>query len=162
MKKTKMRIATIGLVLMLSFAASLVVLTTVSAQDVSEIETLIYVAPQPVTGVGQQMFIVYWTDKMPDPATDEEVAAGKRGGWYGVTLTITKPDNSEVIVDMPKSDPVGGGYTLYTPDQIGDYSVKAYSSIAPNFQLHSRLCYSYFCRTAEALALQTKIKLKIR
>ena len=93
MKNTKKIIATITLVLMLTLATSLVLFTTVSGQDVSEIKTHIYVVAQPVTGVGQQMFIVYWIDRMPVPETDEEMATGRRGAYYDVKLIITKPDN---------------------------------------------------------------------
>jgi hypothetical protein len=124
--KNKSKISAITFVLVLTIATLLVVLTTVNAQNVSEAKTHIYVSPQPVTGVGQQMFIVYWIDRMPVPETDEELAAGKRGAYYGITLTITKPDNSEETLEMPRTDPVGGGYLLYTPDQVGTYSVQAH------------------------------------
>ena len=121
----KSKIATIALILMLTLSASLVVLITVSAQPVSEIETHTYLAPQPVTGVGQEMFIVYWLDKIPSPETDEEIAAGKRGAHYGITLTITKPDGTTETIEMQRTDPVGGGYFLHSPDQVGGYSVIA-------------------------------------
>ena len=125
----KTKTDTIAIFLMLTIAAtlftSLFVLTSVSAQEVDERKTYTYVVPQPVAGVGQQMFIVYWIDRMPVPETDEEMAAGRRGAYYDVKLIITKPDNTEETIVMAPSDPVGGGYALYTADQIGEYSVIA-------------------------------------
>jgi hypothetical protein len=124
--RDKAKATAVIFVLLLTISTIFIALTPVSAQTVTERKLHIYVSPQPVTGVGQQMFIVYWPDFMPVPETDEELAAGKRGAFFGVTLIITKPDNSEETIEMPRSDPVGGGYTLYTPDQIGEYSVQAH------------------------------------
>jgi len=67
--KNKSKISAITFVLMLTISATFVALTSVSAQTVTERKTHIYVSPQPVAGVGQQMFIVYWPDYMPVPET---------------------------------------------------------------------------------------------
>jgi hypothetical protein len=92
-------------------------------QVISERETNIYATAQPFVGVGQQIVLVYWVDLMPRPETSAEIAAGLRGAYYNITMTITKPDGTSDIIDMPRSDPVGGGYTVYTPAQTGTYSV---------------------------------------
>jgi hypothetical protein len=90
--------------------------------------TLIYVMQQPVAEVGKTMFISYWTLTMPpdigETAGDIPSPSG-RAGWYNISLEITKPDGTIEIVDMPYSDPVGGGYLLYTPTQTGTHSVVA-------------------------------------
>jgi hypothetical protein len=90
--------------------------------------TPIYVMQQPVTEVGKQMFISYWTQEIPPDIG--EIAGTvesptQRAGWYNISLIITKPDGTTETIDMPYSDPVGGGYLLYTPTQIGTYSVVA-------------------------------------
>ena len=74
MKKTKTTIATTALILVLTFAATLVALPTATAHDPPlEIPTYAYisVAPNPV-GVGQTAYINIWLDKVPPTAT---------GGW---------------------------------------------------------------------------------
>ena len=85
---TKTKVAIFALILMLT-TTSIAILTTVSAQDnVSDWKTHLYLVPQPSSGVGQEMFIVYWIDHMPRPETDEEIAAGIRGAYTDITLTI--------------------------------------------------------------------------
>jgi hypothetical protein len=90
--------------------------------------TNIYVFSQTVVEVGKTMFIAYWTQTMPpdigETAGTVESPSG-RAGWYNVSLEITKPDGTIDAVDMPYSDPVGGGYLQYAPDQTGTYSVVA-------------------------------------
>ena len=92
----------------------------------SEILTHIYIVGSPVTGVGQEMFLVYWTDRIPPDIGEQAGLRDKpRAGWFDVQLVITKPDGTSETIAMPYSDPVGGGYTLYTPAQVGTYSFKA-------------------------------------
>ena len=90
--------------------------------------TQVYCFVQPVAAIGQQMFMVFWTESMP-PDIGETAgtvsAPSSRAGWYGVSFTITKPDGTTDTYTHPYSDPVGGGYYLYTPNQIGEYSVVA-------------------------------------
>jgi hypothetical protein len=57
----------IALLLLFAFTASLFVLPSIYAQGITEFLTNIYVAPQPLTGVGQAMSIVYFTDQMVMP-----------------------------------------------------------------------------------------------
>jgi hypothetical protein len=90
--------------------------------------TLIYVTQQPIGEVGKPMFVSYWTLSMPpdigETAGDVPSPSG-RAGWYNISLVFTLPDGTIETVDMPYSDPVGGGYLLYTPTQTGTYSVVA-------------------------------------
>jgi hypothetical protein len=90
--------------------------------------TLIYVTQQPIGEVGKPMFISYWTRAMPpdigETAGDVPSPSG-RAGWYNISFEITLPDGTIDMIDLPYSDPVGGGYLLYTPTQTGTYSVVA-------------------------------------
>jgi outer membrane protein assembly factor BamB len=130
--KNKTTSSLIALFLMLTIAASLVALPTVNAQNsppgVPEWTTYIFVASSPVTGVGEEMFIIYCVDRMPQDVGEQFNAVPSstgRAGWDGITLTITAPDDTVQVFTMPRTDPVGGGYYLYTPTQIGEYSVVA-------------------------------------
>ena len=120
------KVSIVALILALTIAATLVALPVVIGQPPISVVTYTFVAPPAKAGVGQPALIVYWLNEMPSPETDAETAAGRRGAYYDVTLTITKPDETSQTIEMPPSDPVGGGYTLYTPDQVGTYSVQAH------------------------------------
>jgi hypothetical protein len=115
--------ATIVLILMLTIS-SLSIMATVSAQPVQENTSYIYICTTPKIGVNQQMFMVYWTQDMP-PDVGETIA-GTRAYWSGVTVEVTAPDGTKQTLDMGDSDPVGGGYILYTPTQVGEYTVQAF------------------------------------
>jgi len=119
MKKTKTTIATIALILTLTFAATFVALPIVSAHDPPwEIRTYAYIvaSPNPV-GVGQTALVVFWLDSYPPTASG---AGGDR--WRNLEIEVTKPDGSKQTLGPFTSDPVGSGYTSYTPDQVGTYT----------------------------------------
>ena len=122
--RNKTMTATIALVLMLTTITSVAILTPVNAQDYDTFVTHIYVCTSPLSGVGQQMFIITWTDDMP-PDIGETIL-GSRASWSGQTVEITAPDGTKQTIDMGDTDPVGGTYALYTPTQVGDYTVKAF------------------------------------
>jgi len=124
--KNRSKISAITFVLMLTIAASLVALQVVIAQPVTDVKTYCFVAPPEKAGVGQAALLVYWLDQLPGGETVEEAAAGRRDAYYDITLTITKPDGTEETIEMGPSDPVGSGWILYTPDQVGMYSVQAH------------------------------------
>ncbi|MBN1244652.1 PQQ-binding-like beta-propeller repeat protein, partial [Candidatus Bathyarchaeota archaeon] len=120
--------AAIALFLIFVFTASLIALPNANAQTITEYLTHIYVAPQPLTGVGEGMFIVYFTDQMAMPC-DEDATLGAPAGretWLGITLTITKPDGTIETLNAGPTDPVGAGYIVYTPTDIGEYSVQVH------------------------------------
>src|SRR5512147_225092 len=73
-------------------------------------------SPDPV-GVNQPVSLLYWLDKVPPTAAG---FAGDR--WGNLTIAVTKPDGAKQTLGPFFSDPVGGGYTLYTPDQTGTYT----------------------------------------
>jgi outer membrane protein assembly factor BamB len=120
--KNKTMATMIALFLVLTVAVTLVALPAASAHTpIWEIPTFAYisVAPDPV-GVGQQVIIVMWLDK---PMSGAAVANNVR--MHDYTLTITKPDNTTETMNWPiVVDSTSSQYTLYTPDQVGTYTLK--------------------------------------
>ena len=74
------------------------------------------VSPDPV-GAGQTVFIVFWLDKVPQTAAG---AGGDR--WRDFTVEVTTPSGATVTLGPTDSDPVGGGWTTYTPTEFGTYT----------------------------------------
>ncbi|MBN1243958.1 PQQ-binding-like beta-propeller repeat protein, partial [Candidatus Bathyarchaeota archaeon] len=118
----------IALFLTLTIAVSIVAILPTNAQTVTEYLTHIYVAPKPLIGVGQEMLIVYFTDQMAMPCDLDYTLGGVDGRetWVGLTLTITSPDGTSETIDLPPTDPVGAGYYVYVPTDVGEYSVQAH------------------------------------
>ena len=120
-QKNKSKISAITLVLLLTISAILVALPSVSAHDPPwDIPSWTFAScvPNP-TAVGQQVVIVFWSNYIPPTATG---AYGDR--WY-FTIEVTKPDGSKENLGPIMSDPVGGAYTIYNPDQVGTYTIVA-------------------------------------
>jgi len=81
-----------------------------------------------VVGLGQQILLVQWTaDIPPDIGETDFVLASTNGlnraSWDGLSFNITAPDGTTTNVPLGPSDPVGGGYYLYTPQTVGTYTV---------------------------------------
>jgi hypothetical protein len=89
----------IASLLMLTIAISIAI-PTINAQTVRTTPTKIYVTAQPIGGVGQSMFLIYWTEAIP-PDIGEQTGAvaapGGRAGWYGVKLTVTTPNGTQKV-----------------------------------------------------------------
>ena len=68
-------------------------------------------------GVGQAMLIQFWLNAIPP------TASGALGDRWSLYVDVTAPDGSEETLGPFTSDPVGGGYTWYTPAQVGTYTV---------------------------------------
>jgi hypothetical protein len=119
--KNKTKISAITFVLILTISAILVALPNVGAHDPPQtIPTWAFVAlVNDVIGVNQQTNIVFWVNAIPPTATG---AYGDRWTFY---VDITKPDGSKETLGPITSDPVGGAYTGYTPDQLGTYTIVA-------------------------------------
>jgi len=113
----------IAMLLLSSFAAVFATLPIDSAHTpVWRIPTWMYVAvsPNPI-GVGQDAIVVWWNDKLMPTAN------GIYGDvWEGVTVDVTKPDGTKETKGPYKSDPVGGNWFKYTPDQTGVYYFQAF------------------------------------
>jgi hypothetical protein len=112
-----------------TFAAALILLLCISTffagigsvnahMPTWQVPTYSYVSavPSPV-GQNQLVTIVFWLDKPPPTSSG---VGGDR--WQKLTVTLTKPDGTKQTLGPFTSDPVGGTYTLYTPDQTGTYT----------------------------------------
>jgi hypothetical protein len=121
MKKSKNKTAAtmIALFLMLTIAFSLAALPAANAHTPSwTIPTYAYLSVQPnPVGVGQQAFVNFWLDKVPPTAMQQY---GDR--WHNFTVTVTKPNGNTETLGPFTSDDVGGAFTTYTPDTLGNYT----------------------------------------
>lgn len=78
----------------------------------------IHVSPNPV-GVGQQVTVVFWLDKIYDGAL---VTNNYR--FHNYELTITAPDGSdETKTYADIADTTSSQYYLFTPTQVGTYTL---------------------------------------
>ena len=102
---------------MLTTVALVSILPTINAQEADTYCDII-VSPNPV-GVGQTAFVVFWTTVYPP------TARGSGGDRWTFTVEITQPDGSTETKGPITSDPVGGGYIVFIPDQVGTYSFQA-------------------------------------
>ena len=117
MSKNKIANA-IAIFLIISMTLTMVALPTALAHTPPTANTTYcYIAPAPSTiGVGQQMLIVWWLNAMP------ATAIGATGDRWTVYMDVIRPDGRNDTFGPLTSDPVGGGYVMYTPDITGDYS----------------------------------------
>jgi len=121
MKNNKTRLSKTTLILILTISVMFIALPLVSAHDPPwQIPVVAYavVTPNPV-GVGQEALITWWPNHYPITA---EGAYGDRWTW---TVEVTDPSGSKQTLGPFISDPVGGGWTLFTPDQVGTYTIVA-------------------------------------
>jgi hypothetical protein len=119
--KIKSKVTAIAFVLILTISAIFVALPIVSAHDPPwEVPTWAYmsVTNNPI-GVNQEVGIIYWPNAVPPTAVG---AYGDRFYW---TIEVTKPDGSIDTLGPYESDPVGGGYAVYTPTEVGTYTIVA-------------------------------------
>ncbi len=122
-KKTKnpsKKLISIALLLTLTMTVSLVLLPIANAHSPPwQIITYAYVSAVPHTvGVGQRVFIVMWSSiLMPNSALTNDIR------MQNYRLNITKPDGTTSTLGPFTADPTSTIYTVYTPDQVGTYSV---------------------------------------
>jgi outer membrane protein assembly factor BamB len=119
--KNRSKISAITFVLVLTISAMLVAFPAVGAHDPAwTVPTWTFVAlTNDIVGVNQQAVIVFWSNLCPPTAT------GAYGDRWTHTVEITKPDGSKETLGPYESDPVGGGWAIYTPNQVGTYSIVA-------------------------------------
>lgn len=70
-----------------------------------------------VIGVGQTEKIIFWVNSLPPTAN------GQYGDRWKFTIDIMKPDGRNETLGPLTSDPVGSGYTMYTPAEPGNYTI---------------------------------------
>jgi hypothetical protein len=120
--KNKTMATLIALFLLLTITVTLVALPAANAHTpIWQIPTFAYISvrPNPV-GVGQTVLIVFWLDKSLPSATEFNDIK-----MHDYKLTITKPDGTTEVKTWPYiADPTSSQYTLYTPDQVGTYTLK--------------------------------------
>jgi len=117
MSKNKTAIA-IAIFLILTIAVTLVALPPARAHDPAwTYNTWCYcVAVNNVIGVNQEEKIIFWINSVPPTAN------GAFGDRWKYMIDITDPNGDVETIGPFTSDPVGSGYTFYTPTQIGTYT----------------------------------------
>jgi hypothetical protein len=125
--KNKTTIA-IALFLMATVAVSLISVFPIAKAQDSTYHSWVYCAANPqIVGVGQQVLLQWWTADMPPDVgeTTGEVAGG-RAAWYNIGWYLTDPQGNTETVKIERTDPVGAAWTLYTPEQVGTYTLQAW------------------------------------
>ncbi len=130
-KKRKMKtlknktIATlIALLLILTLTTSMSSMLTANAHSPQwTIPTWVYVVPAPLhCQLGTSMTFVMWLTLVPPGSL-----ANNDWRWRGIKLTLTKPSgDTEVLGGTTgfSTDSVGTTYTSYTPDEVGNWTVR--------------------------------------
>ncbi len=113
MQTNKIKATIIGIILVLTIAIPLLTLPTTNAQTgVSKNSfALIGSMPNPV-GVGQETLITVGIT---------HATAWPQPGWYGLTITVTKPDNTTQTLGPFTTDTTGMTGTTFTPTMAGTY-----------------------------------------
>jgi hypothetical protein len=109
-KKTFSRLTTIFIVVLL-LASTMLLINLATAQTERKFTPYLSFRPNPV-GVGQPVLVNFWTT----PSYNTQL--------HDYTVTITKPDGTQVIKKM---DPVKTDATAwfeYIPDQVGNYTLQ--------------------------------------
>ena len=118
--KNKIFAIAISIFFILSMTGSLTLIPSASAHTPPiKVPTYAFInaAPNPV-GVGQQVTLTFWIDKVPVGA---EGPYGDR--WRDMTVTVTKPDGTTTTLGPYTSDSTGGASAYYTPTATGTYKL---------------------------------------
>jgi hypothetical protein len=127
MSKNKTAIA-ITLFLIATIAVTLIAFSPMANAAEYYYTSYVYCAVTPdLVGVNQEVVLVMWTaDMPPDIGEISGEVAGGRAAWYDVGFYLTDPQGNTETLTIDKTDPVGGGFIVYTPDQVGTYTVRAW------------------------------------
>jgi hypothetical protein len=110
----------IALILLMTSATMMGSIMTTSAHSPPwAISTYAYltITPNPV-GVGQTATVNFWIDKQPPTASGPPYGSF----WTNLTVTVTKPDGSIEQLGPFTSDGIGGSWTTYMPNSLGNYT----------------------------------------
>jgi outer membrane protein assembly factor BamB len=128
-RKNKMKIAknktaaiAIAIFLMLSMAASTMLVPTTNAHTPAwQIQMFAFcnVGPNPA-GIGQTVTVNFWLNEPPP------TAGGPYGDRYRFTVNVIKPDGTNDTLGPFNSDDTGGTSTQYVPTQVGTYTFQAF------------------------------------
>jgi outer membrane protein assembly factor BamB len=106
----------IAIMLILTFAISLIALPTSNAQSTRASYAFIGATPNPV-GVGQETLLhIGITQQLTNVAM----------GWEGLSVTITKPDGNTETISNIRTDSTGGTGYVYTPTMTGNYTLQTH------------------------------------
>jgi hypothetical protein len=119
-KFTKKQIATTICLLLLISTVSLTLLPSVDAHSppwTITTHAFITVNPNPV-GIGQPVNIVVWAGLvLPSAAVTNDIR------FHDYKVIITKPDSTTETISWPVvTDTTSTAYSIYTPNQVGQYS----------------------------------------
>jgi hypothetical protein len=111
----------IAVLLIVTIAVTLVALPIANAHYPAwTVPTWCYCAvTNSVIGVNQVEVIIFWVNAVPP------TAQGAYGDRWTFWVDIITPGGSNETLGPFTSDPVGGGWTTYTPTQVGNYTVVA-------------------------------------
>jgi hypothetical protein len=116
--KNKQKLSTIPIISMLAIATLVFGLPIVNAADSIPTNAFLAVSPNPA-GVNQEVTVMMWLIQFKPTAggvgTDR---------WEDYTLVITKPDSTAQTFGPFTADPASFAYTVFTPDQIGTYTLE--------------------------------------
>jgi hypothetical protein len=121
MENKKIVASLIAIILMLTITISFVALplTTAHYPPWTVVDYCYIAVTNSIIGVGQQENIIFWSNNYPPTAT------GDYGDRFIFYVDIMKPSGTNDSLGPIKSDPIGGGYALYTPTEVGTYTFVA-------------------------------------
>jgi len=116
--RSKSKLSTIALILLLTISATLVALPAATAQGAPEQMTYAFIGamPNPV-GVTQPVLLhVGITDYL----------SSAEMGWEGLTVTIVDPEGIETSIGPIRTDSTGGTGRMFTPMKVGTYILRTH------------------------------------
>jgi len=115
--KSKLKISTIALILVITISAVIVAIPTATAQDVTRTTyPFLGVVPNPV-GVNQMILL--------HVGIFQQLSSAKMG-WEDMSITIERPDGQTDTISDIKTDSTGGTGKTYTPTITGTYYLTAH------------------------------------
>lgn len=114
----KSAIFALMLTLTITLSSALVALPVTTAQEGTTMKTYAFInaTPNPV-GVGQEVLLhIGITHPL----------ALQPEGWVGLTVTVTKPDNTTQTLGPFTTDSTGGTGGIIVPDQVGTYRLQTH------------------------------------